>query len=67
MRKRVLDQRRSLIVGAILSVVFTVNAVVSSTPGTRITAGLLVSGTCAVMAMLCFLTVEALRARQRRE
>ena len=50
-----------------MSVVFTVNAVVSSTPGTRITAGLLVSGTCAVMAMLCFLTVEALRARQRRE
>ena len=45
---------------------FTLLSVVTSTAETRIMAGVLVAGTCAVMAMLFFLIVNAWESRQRR-
>ena len=56
-----------MIGGGVFAVFFTVLTVVTSTPETRVTAGLLVGGTCAVMAMLFFLTVNAWESRQRRK
>ena len=46
---------------------FTVLTVVTSTPESRIIAGVAVAFTCTVTGMLFFLTVNALESRQRRK
>ena len=50
----------------VFAVFFTLLSVVTSTAEIRIMVGVLVAGTCAVMAMLFFLTVNAWESRQRR-
>ena len=56
---RKLDPRRGMIGGGVFAVLFTVLTVVTSTPESRIIAGVLVAFTCTVMGMLFFLTLNA--------
>lgn len=48
-----------MIGGGVFAVFFTVLTVVTSTPESRITAGVLAAGTFTVMAVLFFRTVNA--------
>ena len=58
-QRKQLDLRRGMIAGGVFAVFFTVLTVVTSTPESRIIAGVLVAFTFTVMAMLFFLTVNA--------
>jgi hypothetical protein len=58
-KRRQLDRRRGMIGGGVFAVFFTVLTVVTSTPESRITAGVLAAGTFTVMAVLFFRTVNA--------
>ena len=56
---RKLDLRRGMIGGGVFAVIFTMLTVVTSTPESRLVAGVAVAFTCTVMGMLFFLTVNA--------
>lgn len=64
MAQRQLHLRQCMIALAVATVIFTVNAVTTSSPETRVIAGALTVGMGVVVAVLCFLVTHMIQARR---